>query len=242
MSSILSGLIEGASSILPGLTEGAIFLTLVGILSRGRFHYCRSFVVFLAAVFTGDLLTMSWPSVFYTKPVWIALQLFYAVMKMGIAAELAATVFEAFPGAKARARRTLFVMLIITASMMVGMPKTVDPMVLFREWMPRLMSGTIWLMTGITILVVYYRIPLDPFHRAILTGSVTYNLITVSLYDLLRRYGWHYLDYVDALQAPTYLVLLLYWARASWRPDTVPEAVSPALVQALHPWRARAQA
>jgi hypothetical protein len=230
------------TSILPALIEGALFLTVAGILTRGRFHYCRSFVYFLAAVFTGDLLTMSWPSVFYTKTAWITFQLFYAVLKMGIAAELAATVFAAFPGAKARARRTLFMILIVTASMMVGMPKTVDPVILFREWMPRLMSGTIWLMTGIAILVVYYRVPLDPFHRAILTGSVVYNLLSVSLYDLLHRYGWHYLAYMDPLQAPSYLLLLFYWARASWRPDTVPEAVSPALVQALHPWRARAAA
>jgi hypothetical protein len=228
--------------LLPALIEGALFLTVVGVLVRGRYHYCRSFVYLLAAVFTGDLLIMTWPSVFYTKTVWISFQLFYAVLKMGIAAELAATVFEAFPGARARARQTLFIILIVTASMMVGMPKTLDPVILFKEWMPRLMSGTIWLMTGIALFVVYYRIPLDPFHRAILTGSVVYNLLSVSLYDVLRRFGWHYLAYIDPLQAPSYLLLLLYWAKASWRPDTVPEAVSPALLQALHPWRARARA
>jgi hypothetical protein len=228
--------------ILSGLVEGAIFLTLVGILTRGRLNYCRSFAFYLAAVFTGDLLMDAWPSVFYTKTFWITCQLFYTVLKVWVAAELAATVFAAFPGAKVRARRALFIILIVTASMMVGMPKTVDPVILFKEWMPRLLAGTIWLMTGIALLVVYYRIPLDPFHRAILTGFVVYNLLTVSLFDLLHRFGWQYAAEVDRLQAPTYLLLLVYWAKASWRPDTVPEAVSPTLVQALHPWRARARA
>ena len=41
--------------LLPALIEGALFFTVAGILTRGRFHYCRSFVYFLAAVFTGDL-------------------------------------------------------------------------------------------------------------------------------------------------------------------------------------------
>jgi hypothetical protein len=230
------------SPITAGLIEGAIFLTLAGVLTRGRLHYCRSFVLYLAAVFTGDLLTMSWPGVFYTQKAYITFQLVYSGLKMGIAAELVATVFAAFPGAKTRARRALFLTLIVTASMMVGMPKTLNPVILFMEWMPRLMSGTIWLMTGIAILVVYYRIPLDPFHKAILTGCVVYHLICVSLYDLLHRNGSAFVPYFDAMQAPAYLMLLAYWANATWRRDTVPEAVSPGLVQALHPWRAKVRA
>jgi hypothetical protein len=230
------------TAILAGLTEGAIFLTLVGVVVRGRFHYCRSFAIYLAAVFTGTLLTMGWPSVFYTTKAWVSFQLFYAVLKMGIAAELATRVFEAFPGAKARARRTLFLGLIVTASMMVGMPKSINLELLITEWMPRLMSGTIWLMTGVAIVAVYYRIPLDPFHRAILTGSVMYNLGCVSVYDLLHRYGWSYIDYFRPILPLGYLLMLGCWAGASWRRDEAPEAVSPALLQMLHPWRAKARA
>jgi hypothetical protein len=123
------------------------------------------------------------------------------------------------------------------------MPKALEPQVLIMEWMPRLLAGTIWLMTGIAILVVYYRIPLDPFHRAILTGLVSYNLICVTLYDLLHRFGWEYLPRFKPMQGPAYLLLLAYWAKATWRRDAAPEAVSPALVQMLHPWRsARARA
>jgi hypothetical protein len=225
------------------LVMGAIFMALVGIVVRDRARYCWSFTAFLAAVFTGEMLVIAWPDVFFTPKAWMIRQFIYSVLKMTIAVQLAAIVFAAFPGAKARARRVLFLMLIVTASMMVGMPAALSYQGVAVEWMPRVLSGTIWLMTGIAILVVYYRIPLDPFHKAILTGFVPYNLICVSLGDLMHRYGFiEFIPYFNMVQPPAYFLLFAYWAKQTWRRDEVPEAVSPALLQALHPWRARARA
>jgi hypothetical protein len=228
-------------SLIPALTEGAIFLALIGILVQGRARYCRCFAGYLAAVLTGDLLIMAWPEVFYTRKAWVVSQSIYSILKMGVAAELTATVFAAFPGAKARARRTLFLTLIVTASMMIGIPHALTFQAVVMEWMPRLLSGTIWLMTGIAILVVYYRIPLDPFHRMIVTGFVPYHVICVSLYDLIHRYGWSFLPYFNKIQPAAYLLLVAYWAKESWRREELPE-VSRNLVYALHPWRVRAGA
>jgi hypothetical protein len=228
--------------LLPGLIDCVLLLAIVGVFTHGRVRYCWSFAGYLVAVFIGDVLTMAWPSVFFTRPAWAVRQLTYAGLKIGIAIQLATIVFTAFPGAKARALRVVFIILVVTASMMVGIPAAFTFKAVALEWLPRLTSGTIWLMTGVAILAVYYRIPLDPYHRAIITGFVPYHLITVTLYDLMHHYGLGFAPRFNELQPVAYLVLVAYWVKAAWRRDVMPDAVSPAVLEALHPWRARASA
>src|SRR5207245_6096893 len=69
--------------ILAGLIEGAIFLALVGIIVRGRVRYCWSFTGYLATVFTGDLLVIAWPNIFFTPEAWMVRQSVYGALKMG---------------------------------------------------------------------------------------------------------------------------------------------------------------
>jgi hypothetical protein len=226
--------------IFRGLCLGAIFLALVGIVVRDRVRYCASFTAYLAAVFTGEMLVIASPALFFTPKSWMVREVIYSLIRVGVAAQLAATVFAAFPGAKARARRVLFLTLIVTASMMIGMPAAFTYKAVAMDWLPRVMTGTVWLMTGIALLVVYYRVPLDPFHKAILTGFVPYDLVCVTLADLMQRHGFQgFVAYGNVIQPPAYFLLLAYFARESWRRDAVPATVSPALLEMLHPWRAR---
>jgi hypothetical protein len=208
---------------------------LAGIFWRRRAHLCWTFVAYLAAVLVSNCLFSFWPDQFYRRWFWLLQQGIIDALKMGIAVELAFRTFQAFPRASATARRVLLVLLIATSAALIGIPlSSIDDMVLL-EWHPRVLTGTIWLMNGLAVLITWYRVPVHAYHKAILLGFVPYLLVFTTAVSLLKSYGW--LGTVLELAEPTaFLALLSFWAWASWRPENQPD-VSPALVRRLQPWR-----
>jgi hypothetical protein len=80
-------------------------------------------------------------------------------------------------------------------------------------------TGAIWVMTGIALLIAWYRVPVHAMHRAILLGFASYLLIFTTLCNILRDFG------VDELARPlgvidsyAYLALMAWWAYAAWVP------------------------
>jgi hypothetical protein len=96
----------------------------------------------------------------------------------------------------------------------------------FRSFMaelhPRVLNGSIWLFTAIAALILWYRLPVNAFHKAVLLSYVPFLLVfTVTMNALgsatRDRLGW--LSYLYQL---AYLALMVYWARAAWRRVEVP--------------------
>jgi hypothetical protein len=87
-------------------------------------------------------------------------------------------------------------------------------------------------MTALALLVVWYRIPLLPFQKAILVGFVPYLVVFVSLLNVLRHHGWQVREWVNLLDATAYLGAASWWAWAAWRPEES-YAVSPAVARRL---------
>src|SRR5436190_762627 len=83
--------------------------------------------------------------------------------KVAIAIELGYRIFQAFPGAQASARRLLFLLLIATSVAIIGIPVGVSFEYLRAVFEPRVVTGTIWLMNGLALLIVWYRVPAHPF-------------------------------------------------------------------------------
>lgn len=214
-----------------------VFLALAGILTRRRAHLCWSFFGYLAAILACNSLVSFWPEHFFKPWFWILQHGLYDALKMGIAVELAFRTFQAFPRAKVTARRVLFGLLLVTSVALIGIPTTSNYSVVVLEWQPRVLTGTIWLMNGLAILITWYRVPVHPYHKAVLLGFVPYLLIFTTLLSLLREGGWGMLPYIQVAEPVAYLALVGFWAYAAWRPETRPEA-SPAVVQLLQPWRA----
>ena len=210
-------------------------LTLLGILWRRRAHLCWTFVAYLVAVLVSNVLFSFWPDQFYRRWFWLLQQGIIDALKMGIAVELAFRTFQAFPQASATARRVLLVLLLATSAALVGIPySAIDDRVLL-EWHPRVLTGTIWLMNGLALLIAWYRVPVHTYHKAILLGFVPYLLVFTTAVSLLKHYSW--LGAILELAEPiAFLALLSFWAWASWRPESQPD-VSPALVRRLQPWR-----
>jgi hypothetical protein len=220
------------------VTKVPAILALVGIFSRRRAHLCWTFVGYLVTVLVCNSLFSFWPDQFYTRWFWILQQGLLDALKMGIAVELSLRTFQAFPGASATARRMLLVLLLATSAALVGMPLHGIDNVVLLEWHPRVLTGTIWLMNGLALLITWYRVPVHAYHKAILLGFVPYLLIFATAVSLFKEHGL--MGPLHEFAEPTaYLVLMSFWAWASWRPDSRPEA-SPAVVRRLQPWRAHA--
>jgi hypothetical protein len=221
-----------------------VLLTLAGILTRRRARLCWSFVAYLGVILIGNSLVSFWPDRFFDAWFWMLQHAFYDALRMAIAVELAYRTFQAFPAAQATARRVLFGLLVITSLALMGLPKGMSggsPTLYgtaLLEWQPRVLMGTAWLMNALALLVIWYRVPLHAYHRAILLGFVPYLIVFTTLLRMLDRYGWDVLPLVQAAEPAAYMLLVAWWAYAAWQPEAAAD-VSPAVLRKLQPWRAR---
>ena len=221
-----------------------VLLTLAGILARGRARMCWSFVAYLVVVLAANSLVSFWPERYFDAWFWLLQQALYDALKMTVAVELAYRTFQAFPAAQATARRVLFALLVITSLALVGVPPGLSggsPQLYgaaLLEWEPRVLMGTVWLLNALALLVIWYRVPLHPYHRAVLLGFVPYLLVLTTVLRMLGHYGWDILPLVQSGEPPAYMLLVAWWCHAAWQPEPAAD-VSPAVLQKLQPWRAR---
>jgi hypothetical protein len=213
---------------------------LVGILWRGRAHLCWSFVAYLVTVLVCNFLFTFWPDPFMGPWFWILQHGLYDALKMGIAVELGFRIFQAFPAAQATARRLLFMLLVATSVALIGIPVAAGVGDIVLEWQPRVLTGMIWLMNGLALLITWYRVPVHPYHKAILLGFVSYLMVFTTMLTLLGRYDW-LMRVVQSADPAAYMLLMAFWTWSAWKPEAQPEA-SPAVMQFLQPWRVRARA
>lgn len=194
---------------------------IVAVLARKRYRSCYAFLSYLVAVLASDALIFFWPSRFLTWDFWLLKETVHNLLKFAIALELGIRTFRLFPGANAAARRLLLVVLVLTYVAVVAVP-TGDPnyAVLAAQIQPRILNGTIWVFTTQAALILWYRLPVDSFHKAILIGFVPYLLIFSVAMNTLNALGWR--QEVNALQSYTqtsaYTLLLLYWLRSARQP------------------------
>ena len=215
-----------------------VLLTLAGIVARHRARLCWSFVAYLAVILVGNSLVSFWPDRFFAGWFWMLQQALYDALKMGIAVELAYRTFQAFPRAQTTARRVLFMLLLGTSLAVIGVPRDSSYPAVFVELEPRVLTGTIWLLNGLALLVIWYRVPLRAYHKAILLGFVPYLLVFTTLLRLLQHYGWQVLPVVQSAEPAAYMLLVSWWAYAAWQPEAAPD-LSPAATRALQPAHAR---
>lgn len=214
---------------------------LSGIIRHRLFRVCRSFAVYVGAVGVGSTLIAAWPRVFYNWDFWQAKELTYAIIKFLVALEIAALAFQAFPGARARARQVA--LLILGATLLaVLLPPPAEPVsrdlspqaAFFLGVQPRLAQGTLMLFAGVWALVLWYVIPLHRWHRAILRGLLPYMIVFTLMIRVVVSIGWHtrqWMGYADSL---AYILMLVYWAWEAWRPE--PAQPPPEILSRLQPW------
>jgi hypothetical protein len=195
-------------------------LALAGVLLRGHARSCWSFAVYLALVLGCSLAVAAWPERFWTGWFWILQQAAWDIAKLGIGLELLARAVRPFPGARPVVSVYLVGLLVLsTLGMIFAPPSHPHPYgSSVVDYHPRVLTATIWLMTGTALAVVWYRIPMESFQRMLLFTFVPYMVVFTTLLNLLRHYGFAIQGLVDAIDKPVYVTLSLYWAWQAWQP------------------------
>jgi hypothetical protein len=203
------------------LLSMVVFLALAGLVRRDRVRLCWSFSAYLLALGLGNTLVAVWPERFFTSEVWIVQQTVYNALKVAVAIELGLRVFRAFPAAELLARRALLTGMAVTTLLLVALPAGADYRSFLDHLLPRILQGTIWLLNGLALVIVWYRLPVHPFHKAVLAGFVPYLLIFVTLLNVCRRFDWSEWIYelYSAADLTAFLLVNAYWALAAWKPE-----------------------
>ncbi len=198
----------------------ALAVVLGGVLVRARYRVWYFFTLFVALTLGFAVMTVLWRSRFYTTGFWQAKETALNFVRFAMALELAYRTFRSFPGALATLRFTLFVVLVATLAAVLAVSGPRDYESFLANLQPRVLNGSVWLFAVIAALILWYRLPVDAFHKAVLLGYVPYLIVfslTMNVLGALGRAGWERalaLQYVNQL---AYLALLVHWAWAAWR-------------------------
>ena len=101
----------------------------------------------------------------------------------------------------------------------IGPPpqRKVTGLQLAMDLQPYVLAGTLWLFLAISALILWYRLPVAPLHKALLLGFVPYLLIFTVALNMLKAYGGSVREYAGYGKNVAYLALLAYWAMVAWR-------------------------
>jgi hypothetical protein len=209
---------EGAQLLIAHAVKLAILVVLAGLITTRRYRQCWSLTAYLLVALAGNSMTSFWPERFFNYHFYAGRQAIFDALKLLIALELSHRVFAAFPGAMSRWRAIALVVLVATTSA-VALSGATDSARVAYDWQPRIVTGATWILSAIALLVAWHRLPIDSWHYAILVGYVPYLLVFTTGLNIIRKYGWSVHWATGTVQSLAYLVLMLWWAYAAWRPQ-----------------------
>ncbi len=202
----------------------AVRIALLGLvfamLWRDRVRECWAFFAYVLVVLLGNSLVSFWPDLFRTPQFWVLKQAAYDLLKLAVALELLYRTLRAFPGTWRLARLVVLALLGTSALVLAAFTPRSSLWTLW-EWQPSVVTAAIWLLTAVALLVVWYRLPIPDWPRAILLGLAPYLLVFLTLIDLVRRHGWQISPQAGVVDSLVYLLLVLFWTRAAWRRETI---------------------
>jgi hypothetical protein len=192
---------------------------LTGLWVRRRLGLCVSFTLYLGAVLVSDTLVLLRPAEFHSWDFWVIKESVHNLLKFGIALELTVRTFRAFPAARKTAAGLVLGVLVLTWLSVGPRPRLQAgrPLELALNLQPYVLAGTLWLFIAISALILWYRLPVGPLHKALLLGFVPYLLIFTVAINLLRAYGGEVRRMAGYAKSVAYMALLAYWAWSAWR-------------------------
>jgi hypothetical protein len=210
---------SGTELLLYHAMKLAMIAILVGLMVRHRAHLCWSFVAYLGTALVCNSLMSFWPEQFYRLWFYSLTQDLLNALKLAIAAELTYRTFRAFPGAAARVRVLLAPVFLVPVLFVSKVPAGASYQDIVQIHQPQLQAGVIWIITAITLLIAWYRVPVHAMHRSILIGFAAYLLIFTTLLNLLRDFGFENLrSFINIADGYAYVLLLCGWAYSAWVP------------------------
>ena len=89
------------------------------------------------------------------------------------------------------------------------------------------------MFTAIAIVVLWYRIPVDPLRKSILLGFVPYLLVFAVASSIIGAANARLFDAMNYGQIVAYVALLLYWNRVVWQRSAIIAPPSSPSTEAL---------
>lgn len=192
---------------------------LAGLVARRRAASCWSFVAYLAAVALTDLLIALWPERFFRQGFWILKENVHNLLKLAVALELMVRIFQPFPSAYAAARRGVIVVVAgLAALVWFSLSHGTDYVTVVGRLHPHVNDGTVWLLVALGGYCLWYHLPLDTLHKAILIGLVPYLLVYSVVQRAVAALGWERGDLFNTTAPIAYATLLAYWVSVVWKP------------------------
>ncbi len=214
---------SGTELLVNHVMKLALIAILAGLFARKRAHLCWSFVAYLVTALVFSSLMSFWPEQFYRLWFYSLMQDLLQAMKLAVAAELTYRTFRAFPGAAARVRILLAPVFFVPVLFVSKVPAGASYQDIIQIYQPQLQTAVIWIITAITLLIAWYRVPVHAVHRAILIGFAAYLLIFTTLLNVLRDFGFDNLrNFIGVADGYAYILLLGWWAYAAWVPARRP--------------------
>jgi len=208
---------------------------LLGLIARGSWRVCATFLLYVAAVLAADAVVLLSPN-HYRWDFWLGTEIVHAVLKLLLVTELGWRIFAKLPGARAATGAALLAVLVATLVAVLEAPAATAPEIVAQTALPPVLQGTAWAFGVVFALMLWFRVPSHPLHRAVLRGLVPYLLVLTVCMDVLRTLGWDVRPAVVYGYTIAYQVVLLYWNAVVWGSQPEPP-VAPGVVQALQPWR-----
>jgi hypothetical protein len=194
----------------------------LGVLVRRRYRLWWSFALYLIAVTISTTLQALWPNQFVNFEFWQAKETVYAVLRFAMACEVGVRTLRAFPGAFAAARRLILLVLLVTLMAVALAPHGGELAGFVGELVPRVLNGSAWMLMTIGAVILWYRIPVHPFHKAVLLSYIPYVLVFTVVTKRIAVFPTEAMQYLNQL---AYVALLAYWNYVIWRRD--PRAALP---------------
>jgi hypothetical protein len=203
-----------------------LLTTLVGLLVRGHWRAWYSLALYISVLGVFALLFIIDPARFYRHSVWMLQESLTNVVRFAMALEVAGRTFRAFPGA--RSTLNTVVTLVMAATLAMALP-SYDPGHDYANFVlnlqPRLLSGSVWLFTAIAALILWYRLPVLPFHKAILLSYLPYLIFSAAFLNLLAEFDWpQSLQYVNQV---VYLAMASFWTYTAWKVPVLIDSAPP---------------
>ena|SRR5438034_3236851 len=217
---------------------GLAAVILAGLLLRGHWRSCWSFALYLASFVVLETVTLVWPGRFFRLDFWLAKEAIEGLLKLAVAFEIAARLFDRLPTARltfAWAFLTGLLAIAIAVAPTIG----ADVETVASTALPRLLYGTMLIFAALLSVCLWYHVPLYPIHKAVLVGFVPYLVAFTLVLQILQTFGWDVRRTANYLNTVAFISLLAFWARVAWR-RFIPSDVSPIVLSVLQPWvRAR---
>lgn len=195
---------------------------LATLLKRRHAASAPLLTLYVAWITLSQTLIALSPEQFHTQNFWLVHKVAEAALRFGIALELAHRIFRGFPGAAASAMNAILAIAAIAA---FATASIYSPRATYTEIVtvvvPRVAQATAWMLTALSLLVLWYRIPLTSLHRAVLLGMTPYLLVFSAGMALLQSAGWELRNQVGYVTALCFVCMVGYWTVVAWKTQPV---------------------